>query len=113
MLAQPTHSPGTLLPFPLADAALTYWMDTIQRCMLFADTLRERGNVYQRQAASKVPQRPQLQGRARRRRPHAGAARQLRAGPDHAAGGRRRSTAASGPSSSSIRAPAMGPASAA
>jgi pimeloyl-ACP methyl ester carboxylesterase len=55
MPAQPSTSLGTSLPFPLADAALTYWVDTVQRCILLADTLRERGDVYNRQAASKVP----------------------------------------------------------
>jgi hypothetical protein len=39
----------------MADAALTYWVDTAQRCLLLADTLRERGNVYHRQTAAKVP----------------------------------------------------------
>src|SRR4051794_41265423 len=55
MPAEPMSSTGTSLPFPMADAALTYWADTIQRGILFADTLRERGNVYLRQAASEVP----------------------------------------------------------
>lgn len=29
MPAEPNKSPGTPFPFPMADAALTYWADTI------------------------------------------------------------------------------------
>jgi pimeloyl-ACP methyl ester carboxylesterase len=55
-MAHPATDPNHSWPAtPLAHAALTYWIDTAQRCLLFADTLRERGNVYHRQAASKVP----------------------------------------------------------
>src|SRR5436190_24227480 len=53
--AQANGSARNPLQLPIADAALTYWIDTAQRCLLLVDTLRERGNVYQRQTASKVP----------------------------------------------------------
>ncbi|MFO1148853.1 MAG: DUF3141 domain-containing protein [Alsobacter sp.] len=39
----------------LAQAAADYWIDTTQRALLFADTLRERGNLYHRQASRAVP----------------------------------------------------------
>src|SRR4051795_7149119 len=55
MSAQQKTSLGISFPFPLANAAMSYWADSVQRGILLADTLRERGNVYHRQAASKVP----------------------------------------------------------
>ncbi|MFO1150724.1 MAG: DUF3141 domain-containing protein [Alsobacter sp.] len=55
-MAEPATHPATLWDGnPLAHAAATYWIDTAQRALLFADTLRERGNVYHRQAEAKVP----------------------------------------------------------
>ena len=45
---------GLNLP-PLMDAATTYWIDTMQRCALFADTLRQRGNTWHEKASSEVP----------------------------------------------------------
>ena len=50
----PIGPKGLDLP-PLMDAATTYWIDTMQRWALFADTLRQRGNTWQEQASSAVP----------------------------------------------------------
>ena len=55
MQAQAKSSHRTSSSLAELNPALAYWMDTAQRCLLMADTLRERGNVYHRQSAAKIP----------------------------------------------------------
>src|SRR3954468_15416215 len=40
---------------PNLQAVQEYWLDAWQRSVLFLDTLRERGNIYQEQSAKEVP----------------------------------------------------------
>ena len=40
---------------PNIHAVQEYWLDAWQRSVLFLDTLRERGNIYQEQSAKEVP----------------------------------------------------------
>ena len=94
-------------------AAAEYWPDAWQRSVLFLERLNERGNTSLAQAAKEAPHVLTFKAELVRDGRTAGAPGQLRAGAHRSAAGRDRSIRPSRRSSSSIRAPATVPASAA
>ena len=95
------------------NSAVDYMIDAAQRSVLFWDVMRQRGNQYREHLAETAPHVLEYEVELVARWPHARAAGQLHPG----AGSSRREASKSirnaGRSSSSIRAPATAPASAA
>ena len=95
------------------NALLDYRADAAQRYVLSLDVLRRRGNEYFAHAEMKAPHVLQFQGRTGTRRPQAAAPGELLPGAGRSRRRAPRSIRTSRRSSSSIRAPATAPASAA
>src|ERR1700738_3720356 len=55
MPATDFHSKSLSAPLDLFDAAAAYVVDAAQRCILFWDVMRERGNAYREHLAETAP----------------------------------------------------------